>query len=107
MAWTESATNKLVEMYQDGVTADELTTEFGRNKTSIINKLVKEGVYCKPVKPPILTKKMMVRAVKAKTGLDLPSLEKVDKKELISLVDWINKALYPIVRVTPSSETLK
>jgi len=89
MAWTQAATDKLVEMYRDGTVVEDLMIEFGRNKTSIINKLVKEGVYEKPKKLAVRTKKMMIREIQLETGLDLPTLEKVDKKELTLLTDWL------------------
>ncbi len=91
MAWTKKATDKLLEMYKEGSTVQELAEEFVRNKTSIINKLVKEGVYNKPEKPAVFTKKMMVRAVREVTELDLPSMEKMDKAEILLLVKWLQK----------------
>ena len=89
MSWSDKATEKLVSLYQEGTTVDDLCVEFARNKTSIINKLVKEGVYVKPTKPAVVTKKLLVRRVRAVTGLDLPSMEKMDKNDFIALVNWL------------------
>jgi len=89
MAWNKQTTEKLLELYAEGWEPDELAVEFARSKTSIINKLVKEKVYRKPPEKEVVTKKMLVRRLNKVMGAELYSAEKMNKNELLWLVEQL------------------
>ena len=77
------------------LTVERLEKELGRNKRSIIAKLVREGVYKAQPRvtkrgAPIVRKSELVAQIQAHFGITVPSLEKASKADLDKLVVAIN-----------------
>ena len=93
MSYTPEITELIIEEYSADptrATVDRLAEEHGKTARSIIAKLSSAGVYQAPVRvskngEPITRKEDLVREIGAWFGLELPSLAKAGKLELLAL----------------------
>ena len=97
VAYTESQTKVLVEMYLNGSTIDELAVHFNKTRRSVISKLSKEGVYEKKgyltklgEKPE--SKASMVTDIEEVFGERFIQLDKIPKPTLVKLRNCICNA---------------
>lgn len=74
-------------------TVDSLAAEFGKSRRSIIAKLSAEGVYIKQERVgktktgnDVIKKADIVAQINAVLSIEVPSLEKVTKHDLIALL---------------------
>ena len=93
MSYTEELTTLIVAEYSNDPTretVDRLAEEHGKSARSIIAKLSSAGVYKAPERvtksgEPIVRKEELARDIGNWFGLELPTLAKAAKLELISL----------------------
>ena len=76
------------------LTVERLEKELGRNKRSIIAKLVREGVYKAQPRvtkrgAPIVRKSELVAQIQENLGVEVPTLEKASKADLERLVSVV------------------
>lgn len=89
--WTKEETDSLVEQYKmirskGEYDISDIYVE-GKSKSSIINKLVKLQIYVVKPKKQVRTKKMLVRQLNSMLDGEFWSFDKVNKDELILLLD--------------------
>ena len=95
--YTDAMVNNMVSTYTANPTTDTvvaLATELGKNKRSIIAKLVREGVYKATPRvtktgAPVVRKSHIVSQIQNAVGQELPSLEKASKADLQLLLDSV------------------
>jgi hypothetical protein len=93
MSYTEELTALIISEYSNDptrATVDRLAEEHGKSARSIIAKLSSAGVYRAPERvtksgEPIVRKEELARDIGGWFGLELPTLAKAAKLELISL----------------------
>lgn len=56
--YTQEETTQVLQLYADSVSLEQIAHELNRTTRSIISKLVREGVYKTPEKPPTRLKKL-------------------------------------------------
>ena len=97
--YTDAMVNQMVGEYTANPTVDTvvaLATAMGKNKRSIIAKLVREGVYQAQERTtksgaPIVRKADLVEQIESYfVGASLPSLVKASKADLQRMVECIN-----------------
>ena len=97
--YTDAMVNQMVGEYTAAPTMDTvvaLATTMGKNKRSIIAKLVREGVYKAQPRvtkagAPVVRKADLVAQIETYfVGASLPSLVKASKADLQKMVDAIN-----------------
>ena len=96
--YTDAMVNQMVSTYTAAPTVDTvvaLATEMGKNKRSIIAKLVREGVYQAQPRvtkagAPIVRKSDLVEQIETHIGGSFPSLVKASKADLQKMVDALN-----------------
>lgn len=101
--YTDAMTAELVTAYTANPTAETIeafATKFGKTVKSVVAKLVNEKVYVTKAsatgKAPRATKAEMLSAVERSLGLDLGTLESLDKGS----VEAIKALLAAVTRVT-------
>lgn len=100
-------TDTLVQAYVASPTravVDQYAELFNKSSRSIIAKLVREGVYQAQERvtktgEPVVRKQDLVEKIEAITGIDLPSLTKASKSDLVELSIFIEGNVEP--RVSP------
>jgi len=93
MSYTEELTNLIISEYSNDptrATVDRLAEEHSKSVRSIIAKLSSAGVYKAPERvtksgEPIVRKEELARDIGNWLGIEVPSLSKAAKLELISL----------------------
>jgi hypothetical protein len=93
MSYTPELTELIISEYSNDptrATVDRLAEEHGKSARSIIAKLSSAGVYKAPERvtksgEPIVRKEELARDIGQWFGLDVPTLAKAAKLELISL----------------------
>ena len=97
-------TQEMVEFISDQYTAvptratvDALAEKFNKTPRSIIAKLSALGLYIKAERvtkrgEPVVRKDELVAQVQASVGVELPSLAKMTKVDLQSLIDFFSAA---------------
>lgn len=93
MSYTEELTKLLIEEYTADpirATVDRLAEEHSKSARSIIAKLSSAGVYKAPARvsksgEPITRKEDLVKDIGEWFGLDIPSLAKAGKLDLLNL----------------------
>ena len=96
--YTSVMVNEMVSTYTAKPTlstVEQLAASMGKNKRSIIAKLVREGVYVAQPRQtksgaPIIRKAELVSTIQSHFGISAPSLEKASKSDLQTIVDAIN-----------------
>ena len=96
--YTSVMVNEVVSTYTAKPTlstVEQLAASMGKNKRSIIAKLVREGVYVAQPRQtksgaPIIRKAELVSTIQSHFGISTPSLEKASKADLQTIVDAIN-----------------
>ena len=105
--YTQEMTDTLVQAYVASPTravVDQYAELFEKSSRSIIAKLVREGVYQAQERvtktgEPVVRKQDLVEKIEAITGIDLPSLSKASKSDLVELSVFIEANVEP--RVSP------
>ena len=91
--WTKEETASLVEQYVKLRDTGEYDVRGihveGKTRSSLINKLVKLKIYVVKPKPKVVTKKMLVRELNDILDGEFWSFDKVNKDELLLLVNKI------------------
>lgn len=90
MAYTAEEEKALQAYPQKSV--EELATELGKSKRSVIAKLSKLGVYVRPPRTtktgdPIISKAELVAEIEAKLEAEFPTLVKAGKEDLRLLLE--------------------
>ena len=88
--YTDAMVNQMVGTYTAAPSMETvvaLATQLGKNKRSIIAKLVREGVYKAAPRvtkagAPIVRKAELVAQIQNHFGISVPSLEKASKADL-------------------------
>ena len=96
--YTDAMVNQMVGTYTAAPSMETvvaLATQLGKNKRSIIAKLVREGVYQAAPRvtksgAPIVRKSDLVKQIEAHIGGSFPSLVKASKADLQKMVDAFN-----------------
>ena len=96
--YTPVMVTQMIETYTANPTLDtvaQLSTDLGKNKRSIIAKLVREGVYQAAPRvtkagAPIVRKADLVCQIENHFGTTMASLVKASKSDLQRMVDAIN-----------------
>ena len=96
--YTDAMVNQMVSTYTAAPTVDTvvaLATEMGKNKRSIIAKLVREGVYQAQERTtksgaPIVRKAELVARIQDNLGITVASFEKASKADLQRMVEALN-----------------
>jgi len=105
--YTQEMTDALIQAYiacPNRVVVDQYAELFNKSSRSIIAKLVREGVYQAQERvtktgEPVVRKQDIVEKIEAVTGIDLPSLTKASKSDLVELSIFIEGiADKPLVR---------
>ena len=99
--YTDAMVNSMVSTYTANPTNDTvvaLAAELGKNKRSIIAKLVREGVYQAAPRltktgAPVIRKSDYVSRIETIIGISMPSLEKASKSDLKNLVAGLDVAV--------------
>jgi hypothetical protein len=100
--YTDAMVNQMVGEYTANPSLDTvvtLATELGKNKRSIIAKLVREGVYqatprvTKTGAPVVRKATIVTEIANTLNASTMPSLEKASKADLVRLLDAINGAV--------------
>ena len=99
--YTDAMVNSMVSTYTANPTNDTvvaLAAELGKNKRSIIAKLVREGVYQAAPRltktgAPVVRKSDYVSRIETIIGISMPSLEKASKSDLKNLVAGLDVAV--------------
>jgi hypothetical protein len=93
MSYTEELTQEIVDEYladQTRETVDKISSRIGKSPRSVIAKLSSEGAYkSKPrttkTGDPIVKKEDLVKEIGEWFGIEVPTLVKTSKLELIAL----------------------
>ena len=101
--YTQEMTDTLVQAYVASPTravVDQYAELFDKSSRSIIAKLVREGVYQAQERvtktgEPVVRKQDLVEKIEAVTGIDLPSLAKASKSDLVELSTFIEANVVP------------
>lgn len=101
--YTQEMTDTLVQAYVASPTravVDQYAELFDKSSRSIIAKLVREGVYQAQERvtktgEPVVRKQDLVEKIEAITGIDLPSLSKASKSDLVELSTFIEANVVP------------
>ena len=96
--YTDAMVASMIATYEANPSLDTvatLATDLGKNKRSIIAKLVREGVYKAQPRvtkagAPIVRKAELVAQIQNHFGISVPSLEKASKADLERMVTAIN-----------------
>jgi len=96
--YTDAMVNQMVGEYTANPTVDTvvaLATAMGKNKRSIIAKLVREGVYQAQERTtksgaPIVRKAELVARIQDNLGITVASFEKASKADLQRMVEALN-----------------
>ena len=96
--YTDAMVASMIATYEANPSLDTvaaLATSMGKNKRSIIAKLVREGVYKAQPRvtkagAPIVRKAELVAQIQNHFGISVPSLEKASKADLERMVTAIN-----------------
>ena len=96
--YTDAMVNQMVGTYTAAPSMETvvaLATQLGKNKRSIIAKLVREGVYKAAPRvtkagAPIVRKSDLVEQIESHIGGSFPSLVKASKADLQKMVDAFN-----------------
>ena len=96
--YTDAMVASMIATYEANPSLDTvaaLATSMGKNKRSIIAKLVREGVYQAAPRvtkagAPIVRKSDLVEQIEAHIGGSFPSLVKASKADLQKMVDAFN-----------------
>ena len=92
--YTTEQTAQVIQLYQDGKTAEEIAEVVGKSTRSVVAKLAREGVYRskEPAQPKRRKKADLVRDLSESLGLvaeQLESLEKATHEALELLVSRV------------------
>lgn len=93
--YTDEMVHAMVADYSDKPTTDtvdRLATEFNKSTRSIVAKLVREGVYVAQPRltkagTPVIRKADLVASIQDRMGIELNTLEKASKADLINLLN--------------------
>ena len=90
--YTPEQTTTALEAYAQGVNAEQIAAQLGKSTRSVVAKLVKEGVYVKPVTAPTRTRKLdLVHELSALLELDVAQLESLEKAQHSALLMVVEK----------------
>ena len=93
--YTPEQTTTALEAYAQGVSAEQIAQQLQKSTRSVVAKLVKEGVYEKPVAAPARVRKLdLVHELSALLDLDpqqLESLEKAQHSALLAVVEKLKQ----------------
>ena len=93
--YTDKMVAEMHELYGSNPTRESvetLATKFGKSTRSVIAKLSREGIYVPMERKtktgePIVRKAELVAQIETHYGIELPSLVKATKADLIKLTD--------------------
>ena len=113
--YTQEMTDTLVQAYVASPTravVDQYAELFDKSSRSIIAKLVREGVYQAQERvtktgEPVVRKQDLVEKIEAITGIDLPSLSKASKSDLVELATFIETYVEPVPTAQDVEAALK
>ena len=113
--YTQEMTDALVQAYvacPNRVVVDQYAELFNKSSRSIIAKLVREGVYqaqdrVTKTGEPVVRKQDLVEKIEAVTGIDLPSLAKASKSDLVELSTFIETYVEPVPAAQDVEAALK
>lgn len=98
--YTPEMVERMVSTYTENPfpeTVDSLAAEFGKSRRSIIAKLSAEGVYIKQERvgktkagTDVIKKADLVAQINSLLSIEVPSLEKVTKNDLVVLLKAVS-----------------
>ena len=90
--YTPEQTASALTAYAQGVSAEQIAQQLQKSTRSVVAKLVKEGVYEKPLAAPTRVRKLdLVHELAALLELDATQLESLEKAQHSALLAVVEK----------------
>ena len=90
--YTPEQTTTALEAYAQGASAEQIAEQLQKSTKSVVAKLVREGVYVKPVAAPTRTRKLdLVHELAALLELNATELESLEKAQHSALLMVVEK----------------